>query len=473
MNRDHGMSVVLFVSITATLAQHDSGHASTVTFGTGWNSFDMTFVKIGDPGNVPDAPRTFHPPNRGSVAYPYQMGKFEVSEGMINKFNASQFHQIDHDNRGPNKPATSVTWHEAAHFVNWLNTSQGHQAAYNIQKGYDKCPTFPRPKDCGVFYYLSAWNPKDAWQEGGENLFRHKDAQYWLPSYDEWYKATYYDLDSGNYFKYPTADGSEPIAVASGVAPNTAVLEQNLDTGIPADVTKAGGLNQNGIMALCGNVNEWIDEITETIPHPFDSRRDQYKSLVTHTNFSSYGEECQLRPPIWIDDRSTDEDRGGFRVVRRAPPRLPGDYNADGFIDVSDINLQTIEMNSLLPDLDVYDENNDGFVTIQDRHIWVETHKNTWMGDANLDGAFDTTDLIVVFVSGKYEMPVSAKWTDGDWNGDFRFTAQDIITAFADGGYQMGSRSSVAAVPEPSSMVLLLIGTLLLGRVRYKTRRNA
>ena len=111
-------------------------------------------------------------------------------------------------------------------------------------------------------------------------------------------------------------------------------------------------------------------------------------------------------------------------------------------------------------------------VTLGDRQIWVEDHKNTWMGDADLDGLFNINDLVQVFVGGKYELPVSATWSEGDWNGDFRFNGQDFITAFADGGYLMGRRSSVAAVPEPSSHVLLLCGTLLLVQLRRKTRRK-
>jgi len=33
---------------------------------------------------------------------------------------------------GTNVPITNVSWYEAAQFVNWLNTSTGHQAAYKF-----------------------------------------------------------------------------------------------------------------------------------------------------------------------------------------------------------------------------------------------------------------------------------------------------------------------------------------------------
>ncbi len=101
---------------------------------------------------------------------------------------------------------------------------------------------------------IALWSSTDAWQLGGENLYRHKDAQYWLPSMDEWYKAAYYDPNTGSYFDYPSSDGSVPTAVASGTTDKTAVYN---DQSGPADITLAGGLSPFGIMGMGGNVFEW------------------------------------------------------------------------------------------------------------------------------------------------------------------------------------------------------------------------
>ena len=220
------------------------------TFGNGTNSFTMEFVEIGDPDN-PDDPNPSAsssdvlgtPALQGKVEYEYQIGKYEVSEQMIDNFNASQSRTITIDSRGANKPATNVSWNEAARFVNWLNTSQGYQDAYKF------------PTD-GVNDNISLWNSADAWQLGGENLFRHKDAYYFLPSVDEFFKAANYDPASGTYFDYPTQAGYAPNPVASGTDPNTAVYSQG-SSGGPADITQAGGLNQNGTMGQGGNVWEW------------------------------------------------------------------------------------------------------------------------------------------------------------------------------------------------------------------------
>jgi hypothetical protein len=65
-----------------------------------------------------------------------------------------------------------------------------------------------------------------------------------------------------------------------------------------------------------------------------------------------------------------------------------------------------------------------------------------------------------VFAAGKYETGEEAGWANGDWNGDGFFSSRDMVAAFVDGGYEMGPRTDAAAVPEPTSAVLLL-GSLI------------
>ena len=93
---------------------------------------------------------------------------------------------------------------------------------------------------------IALWTTEEAWQLGGENLSRHKDTHYFLPSMDEWYKAAYYDPSAVSYFDYPTGHNTAPAAVTSGTDPNTAVYDQTLAQG-PANVTEAGGLSPYGI----------------------------------------------------------------------------------------------------------------------------------------------------------------------------------------------------------------------------------
>ncbi|MCA9215162.1 MAG: PEP-CTERM sorting domain-containing protein [Planctomycetales bacterium] len=93
----------------------------------------------------------------------------------------------------------------------------------------------------------------------------------------------------------------------------------------------------------------------------------------------------------------------------------------------------------------------------------------TWFGDSNLDGVFNTSDLVTVFQEGQYEDGIdgNSSWTTGDWNGDGEFDTGDLVLAFQDGGFEVGPRQSVASVPEPSSTVGLFTAFVfasLLGR---------
>lgn len=114
-------------------------YAAVVSFGSGANQFNMEFVTICNPGNTADT--TGVPNPAGAVGYTYGIGKFEVSRDMITKFNASQSLQISLQDmtsfggNGANKPATGVSWNEAARFVNWLNTSTAGFAAYKFTSG--------------------------------------------------------------------------------------------------------------------------------------------------------------------------------------------------------------------------------------------------------------------------------------------------------------------------------------------------
>jgi formylglycine-generating enzyme required for sulfatase activity len=215
------------------------------TFGSGANTFTIDFVTIANPGNAADT--TGNPNPAGSVANVFRIGKYEISEQMIDKANTLAQLGIGRDDiRGPNKPVTSVSWNDSARFVNWLNTSTGSAPAYKFAF---------QPGEVGYIVDddILMWTPSDA----GYNLnnpYRNSLAHYYLPSVDEWYKAAYYDPASNDYFNYPTGSDEAPTPVASGTAAGTAVYNGQ---SIPADITLAGGLSPYGTMGQGGNVYEW------------------------------------------------------------------------------------------------------------------------------------------------------------------------------------------------------------------------
>ncbi|MDG2381325.1 MAG: PEP-CTERM sorting domain-containing protein [Pirellulaceae bacterium] len=150
---------------------------------------------------------------------------------------------------------------------------------------------------------------------------------------------------------------------------------------------------------------------------------------------------------------------------------ITGDYNGNGLLDAGDLDLQASEgiANNDLS----YDLNNDGVVNTADRSVWVNDVKNTWMGDANLNGQFDSADLVTVFSAAKYETLEAATWNQGDWNGDGQFDSGDLVEAFSNAGYNAGEQPggpnpATAAVPEPASIMTLLIGMLGIGLARRR-----
>ena len=274
-------------------------HAGVVTFGSGANAFDMTFVKIGNPGNAPDT--TGKPSSAGSVGYEYAIGMFEVSEGMITKFNDSQSLKITQSNRGVNKPATFVSWNEAARFVNWLNTEKGFAPAYKFTT-------------TGVNDNIALWTSGDTLDYNASNQFRSARAKYFLPSMDEWYKAAFYNPSQGVYYDYANGKDTAPTAVASGTADDTAVYLQTQLQG-PADVDQAGGLSPYGVMGLNGNVYEREESSVDLLNNDVTSSRGMrgasWMDSVTSNLSSSHRFDSG---PFWLAPTWSDDDVG-FRVA--------------------------------------------------------------------------------------------------------------------------------------------------------------
>ena len=147
---------------------------------------------------------------------------------------------------------------------------------------------------------------------------------------------------------------------------------------------------------------------------------------------------------------------------------LPGDFDSNGILDVADIDDLLVRVASG-ESPSTYDLNNDTVVNTEDIRVWVIGLAGTWVGDANLDGAFNSGDLITALAAGTYEMDVDAGWESGDFDGSGRFDTGDLIFSLADGGYEQGLRAAaVSAVPEPTCSALLAIGVIGVCRLRQR-----
>ena len=275
-----------FTLMTQLSAQAD-------TFGTSGNEFTIDFANIGNTGNAADTT------GYGAVPYEYRASIHEISQDDITKATASGMSNVTAGAWTGSQPAANIDWYEAAAFVNFLNTNSAKTAAYDLAFSNGS-------------WSMALWSSEQAWTAGGTNLYRNKDAFYFLPSENEWYKAAYYNAAGTNYFLYPTGSDTAPTAVASGTNAGSAVYDGA--ASVPAIVASAGGLSPYGTMGQGGNVSEWNESAyggTNSSPSEGRAIRGGY------WNTSEYG----LRSSSRLDGYPANEYAGvGFRVASVPEP---------------------------------------------------------------------------------------------------------------------------------------------------------
>jgi hypothetical protein len=116
---------------------------------------------------------------------------------------------------------------------------------------------------------------------------------------------------------------------------------------------------------------------------------------------------------------------------------LESDLNGDRRFDALDIDRLFAAIASGTVDRQ-FDLDDNGFVNELDVRHLVGRVFRTSFGDANLDGQFDSADLVKIFQASLYEDRVenNSTWATGDWNGDGEFDSADLVLAFQDGDYR-------------------------------------
>jgi formylglycine-generating enzyme required for sulfatase activity len=229
------LAIVVVVGVLADTASAD-------TFGTGGTQFAIDFVPISGATNPVSG--------YGIVNNDYRMGRFEITNDQWNKFkaaygpvtgNPSSAYSDDSYFTGTNVPANNVSWYEAAQFVNWLNTSTGHQAAYKFTGTQGT-----------IDYALATWSTAEA--DNGTNLYRHKDAMYYLPTEHEWVKAAYWN---GMGLQTYATKAGDPLFRGNGTNGGWNYYDFNF----PQDPWAVGSGSEelNGTFDMMGNVCEWTE----------------------------------------------------------------------------------------------------------------------------------------------------------------------------------------------------------------------
>jgi formylglycine-generating enzyme required for sulfatase activity len=189
------------------------------------------YAFIGNINNDPD-PSTGY----GSVSYTYMLGRYLITNSEYVEFlnavasTADQYglynSLMSSDSRGgitrtlngsiytysikpyplpvspatamSNKPVTFISWFDAARYCNWLhnNKASGLQTASTTEDGA---------------YTLNGTN-------SGTSINRNINAKYFIPTESEWYKAAFYDKNTGLYWIYATQNTIDPTIVSANLA---------------------------------------------------------------------------------------------------------------------------------------------------------------------------------------------------------------------------------------------------------------
>ncbi len=400
----------------------------------------------------------------GSVNYSYRMGTYEVTNDQyaeflnakaksdpfklffpaLSEFAAAGIVRTGADghyeytvkpNMG-NKPAVSIDRRSALRFVNWLHNGKGDADT-----------------ESGAYALITGR--------------RNPDAKWFLPTRDEWFKAAYFDptLNDGNggFYRYATKSNELPtVATANEVGDVT-------NPG-PNVVNYNNGALWNGEI---GNVTTVGSTGSPSFYGTYDQSGNVYEIVHNGSGIAARGGSWGSEDPLRISagyaivDAVTGVVTSGLRVAQTAIS-MPGDFDANSILDDNDLNLLAREL-QVSNRVSFFNLNGDTAVDGGDFTAWVKAIRRSWIGDTNLDGVFDSQDLLEAFQAGLFEdsQEKNAKWRTGDWNGDSEFDNQDLIAAFQDGGYDAGPRP--VAVPEPAGAMFLLVASCLR---RFFARRS-
>jgi len=297
MRKMAGMTGMAVAAILLLAAGAGTAQADTDTFGSGTNSFNIDFVTISGATNPASG--------YGIVNNDYRMGTLEITNDRWTKFQAaygtvtgtpSNAYDSAPYFTGTNVPTNNVSWYEAAQFVNYLNTITNNHVAYN----------FTGTIHTGD-YALSTWNAAEA--DNGTNLYRHKDAKYYLPTENEWAKAAYWNSTTSTLQTYANASASDLV---SGL-PDPAKWNYDPSAGYEPWNVGSGSEELNGTHDMMGNVWEWMESPYSDTGYGTGSYRGLRGGSYGNVDYNLASSNQGINPPYY------EFYYFGFRVASEVP----------------------------------------------------------------------------------------------------------------------------------------------------------
>jgi hypothetical protein len=222
-----------------------------------------------------------------------------------------------------------------------------------------------------------------------------------------------------------------------------------LDIGIAANINRIsmiGDCNVEGLTQLVGSEDwsrliynfrfspDYADGLSP-VAHEPNMTVDEAVAVALAIDFDHDG-HVNANDNCPATANGDQRDSNGDGVGDACQTTGSGDVNDDGQVNVADIDFlcAAVLAGTANP---LFDLDGDDTVDKQDLTFLVRDILQTSAGDANLDGIFDSADLILVFQRGHYEdnTPRNSGWGDGDWNCDGEFDSGDLVAAFQAGAY--------------------------------------
>lgn len=209
----------------------------------------------------------------------------------------------------------------------------------------------------------------------------------------------------------------------------------------------AYGLNVNIAGVYAGNLSNRSDRIRLLLPHPFDGAILDF----TYHDDWSLGTDGEGRSLVISDVGSAPRDWQSARNWRPsyvdggspgfAEPHVSPDFDGNGRVTDSDVDVLCQAIRSSAFDA-AFDLNGDTAVDHDDLAVLIQDVLRTSPGDVNLDGRFNSSDLVAVFQGAQYDDDLvgNSRWSTGDWNCDGEFDSSDLVIAFQTGRYSHSSK---------------------------------